>query len=585
MDDFAALQVRIDANADRFHANMNRTRAQFDRTAASVEARAARLDSRLATTGSRFGRSFQIGNVAQQFQDIAVQAQMGTSAAIIFAQQGPQIAGAFGPVGAVIGAIVAVVAVAGSAFLGMGENAESSQEQIDRLALSTGALDGGVRDLEQSAKAYADAISATATAQSSASNSIFADTKREFEAKKSLLELEIKRQQAVQAERTALLATVQGDIAARPDPTKATGSGRNRRGQQLWLERQLRDYEDALPELMDRRKRLEAEATLAEIAIQKAIKASEADFADLASSGSRAAGGGSKPREAADFTAAAQARIQALREEAAGIGLVGAELERLRARQQAARLGQDLLAKAGADGATVTEAHRVAILGLKVEYIQAADNVIRLKEAEDARLAALEKTEQATEAARQSFAQFSTGIAQAVANARSFEDAMRAVVGQLVAAGLQGLAGAGPFGSFLNALGGKGGSASLFDLFGAGPFAFGSFANGAAFKGGNVVPFASGGIVNGPTAFPMPGGMGLMGEAGKEAIMPLRRGADGRLGVAASGGGGGGGPVIHVDARGSTDPAAVQAAVRLAVAEALARVPAVNRDMKRRGTL
>lgn len=51
------------------------------------------------------------------------------------------------------------------------------------------------------------------------------------------------------------------------------------------------------------------------------------------------------------------------------------------------------------------------------------------------------------------------------------------------------------------------------------------------------MPFASGGIVNGPTKFPMRGGTGLMGEAGPEAIMPLARGADGRLGVRAAGGG------------------------------------------------
>jgi phage-related minor tail protein len=35
----------------------------------------------------------------------------------------------------------------------------------------------------------------------------------------------------------------------------------------------------------------------------------------------------------------------------------------------------------------------------------------------------------------------------------------------------------------------------------------------------------------------MRGGLGIMGEAGPEAIMPLRRGPDGRLGVAAAGGG------------------------------------------------
>ncbi|MDQ2089136.1 phage tail tape measure protein [Marimonas arenosa] len=63
------------------------------------------------------------------------------------------------------------------------------------------------------------------------------------------------------------------------------------------------------------------------------------------------------------------------------------------------------------------------------------------------------------------------------------------------------------------------------------------FKDGASFTQGRVVPFASGGVVGGPTYFPMRGGLGLMGEAGPEAIMPLSRGQDGRLGVRAEGGG------------------------------------------------
>lgn len=55
---------------------------------------------------------------------------------------------------------------------------------------------------------------------------------------------------------------------------------------------------------------------------------------------------------------------------------------------------------------------------------------------------------------------------------------------------------------------------------------------------GRVMPFAEGGVVAAPTYFPISGGMGLMGEAGAEAILPLKRGADGALGVAAEGGGG-----------------------------------------------
>ncbi|MET3926179.1 phage tail tape measure protein [Devosia sp. 2618] len=54
---------------------------------------------------------------------------------------------------------------------------------------------------------------------------------------------------------------------------------------------------------------------------------------------------------------------------------------------------------------------------------------------------------------------------------------------------------------------------------------------------GNVTPFAKGGVIATPSYFPMHGGLGLMGEAGAEAIMPLSRGPDGRLGVAGGGGG------------------------------------------------
>ena len=62
-------------------------------------------------------------------------------------------------------------------------------------------------------------------------------------------------------------------------------------------------------------------------------------------------------------------------------------------------------------------------------------------------------------------------------------------------------------------------------------------ADGNAFVNGQVQKYAYGGIVKRPTLFPMANGMGLMGEAGAEAILPLRRGANGKLGVQSSGGG------------------------------------------------
>ena len=81
----------------------------------------------------------------------------------------------------------------------------------------------------------------------------------------------------------------------------------------------------------------------------------------------------------------------------------------------------------------------------------------------------------------------------------------------------------------------KGGSnggyfAALVSLFG--------FAKGGAFgPGGNVMAFADGGVLTRATPFGMAGGrMGVAGEAGPEAVLPLRRGADGKLGVAGAGG-------------------------------------------------
>jgi len=71
------------------------------------------------------------------------------------------------------------------------------------------------------------------------------------------------------------------------------------------------------------------------------------------------------------------------------------------------------------------------------------------------------------------------------------------------------------------------------------PFADGGVLSaGTSPAGSGITPFASGGVVGGPMAFPMAGGnYGLMGEAGPEAIMPLKRGSDGKLGVKAEGAG------------------------------------------------
>jgi lambda family phage tail tape measure protein len=87
----------------------------------------------------------------------------------------------------------------------------------------------------------------------------------------------------------------------------------------------------------------------------------------------------------------------------------------------------------------------------------------------------------------------------------------------------------------------------VFDLFGIPKSAMGN-----VFAQNGIQKFARGGIVDRPTLFPFAKGVGLMGEAGPEAIMPLRRGRDGRLGVQAANGGGGVSVVVNVDASGTS---------------------------------
>ncbi|WP_018701251.1 phage tail tape measure protein [Amorphus coralli] len=72
---------------------------------------------------------------------------------------------------------------------------------------------------------------------------------------------------------------------------------------------------------------------------------------------------------------------------------------------------------------------------------------------------------------------------------------------------------------------------------GLGGSILGAAAAGAVKTAGNLLPFAEGGVIGAPATFPLGGGRtGLAGEAGPEAILPLSRGPDGRLGVSASGG-------------------------------------------------
>lgn len=162
---------------------------------------------------------------------------------------------------------------------------------------------------------------------------------------------------------------------------------------------------------------------------------------------------------------------------------------------------------------------------------------------------AMEKAKEDAETLKQTYVEIGEAIGNSIGSAledlifegKKFRDVMKALVGDIlrelfrvtvvkqIVSGLGSLAGGLSPGT---------GNLASSPPGGVGPIQQpGSFsANGNAFSGGRVIPFASGGaLVDRPTTFPMAGGnTGLMGEAGPEAIFPLKR-QGGKLGLDASG--------------------------------------------------
>lgn len=217
---------------------------------------------------------------------------------------------------------------------------------------------------------------------------------------------------------------------------------------------------------------------------------------------------------------AAQQQLSDAEFEATMIGKSASEQARLRAEymltQDAKRRGIDLNEKLAGQEKTYADLIR--------EQAEAIGQVVAAKELQ------IQKNEDLAQQEadlRQLGDSIKDSLLDAVLAADSFEDALAGVAKMLARAALEAaFFNTGPFAS------GSGGG-----LFG-GLFSaiFGSAKGNVFSGGGHVAAYANGGVVNGPTYFPMKGSKtGLMGEAGPEAIMPLTRMSNGRLGVASSG--------------------------------------------------
>jgi phage-related minor tail protein len=217
--------------------------------------------------------------------------------------------------------------------------------------------------------------------------------------------------------------------------------------------------------------------------------------------------------------------------------------------------------------------------------------------------------EQTASLAENAFGQVANGLMNGQKAGKVFEGVLKNIASQainmlgntLIRGLIGGATGAsgGP-GGILGLLGFGGGGAASNGVGDVGSLTAtgGLFANGGAFSQGNVIPFAKGGaftnsIVSSPTIFPFAKGTGLMGEAGPEAIMPLKRGPNGSLGVQMTGGGASASNVVSInnsyDFRGA-DPgsearmrAYVDRSNEMTRASTLAQIEKMNQDGRRYG--
>lgn len=257
--------------------------------------------------------------------------------------------------------------------------------------------------------------------------------------------------------------------------------------------------------------------------------------------GGRSAGAGFEA-EAARIVSGLEGQINAALERGQ-LALATSDTVRaqLGAAYAAQRAEQELAIAAQKAGTSATQEQIAAIRELGDLLGSAEVALVRQREAQEALEQAERGAARAAEDQARAVETIGNAFTNAIQQADSFGDALKNVGLQLLNLSIQGLFGAGPLGGALGelSLGGSGfGSDGLVPS-----------AKGNVFAGGRLVPFARGGVVSGPTTFPMAGNrIGLMGEAGPEAILPLARGADGSLGVR---GGGGVTLSVMVDARGA----------------------------------
>jgi len=487
-----------------------------------------RAASRAQQKSKRFA-SVGLQQVGYQVQDFAVQVQSGTNAFVAFGQQGSQLAGILGPGGAVLGAFIAI----GTALANVIYQTRKTGEELQSLGEIAKNLTEEIKSATDELEMFSRQI----------------ETVAELEAIRKLEQL------------NSQISEVQSKLQAMRGQGAAGLLGMGELNSELSLLIKQRDsIQDQLDRLAEKRARLEnVKAITSEIF----TVSNKIDFS-VAIQGATLLEARLKGAAQAAWAALQNTVESVERGRRVGRGrgtMAGPTAEEIQRNDPRAQLAYAPVfeppkarGSGGGGGSTVDPMEeynraRDALAGLVAQYDEGVAVAERLRDAQitvnEAVKAGVITTEQGQTAMQgyiQSLEQVDSPLKQIGQTLKdSLGDAFMSIVDGSKSAGdafrdmarlvlkqafelmvikpiLDGLFGGS----------GGGGAGILGKIFG--------FANGGAFMNGKVTPFADGGVVGSPTVFPMANGMGLMGEAGPEAIMPLKRGKNGKLGVEASGG-------------------------------------------------
>jgi hypothetical protein len=537
---------------------------QLNATQVKGAAPAKGMAGAIGNLGSSFkNNSSAIQNASFQLQDIVVQMEMGVPIARTLGQQLPQLLGGFGPLGAVVGLAAGALLSFGPALLGAATDTKTLQERIDELSDSVGALrdlSSEMASLDKLAEKYGDV-----------------DTQL-VQLLGHMREQQIMLAQSAAAEAVKQLADEYAVASGQMNLFKITGSGAaadiaKELGLTKWA---MIAFQNAIKDAQNATTFADQADALAKI--DDILARSTIAGGEFARSVTEAALQLRQIEAAANDSAAAVAKITALDPESGWLSGAISQAETLgmklwdAASAAAAALNATQSVKIGAGGRPDIPDNTESILEARIRMQRKQDadaeaaaragrSGPKLSPAEQDAKRLFEGTRTEAEKYAAELAKvnelyksgaidgdvYSRSVAKLAEEfdplAQLISDLSSTVENELNNAFASVLDGTKTLGEALLSFASNVLAKVAQDLFAqqfATPIAAGI--KGLFSEDGNVfdqrgfVPFAKGGVVSGPTIFPFANGTGLMGEAGPEAIMPLSRGSDGKLGVVAANG-------------------------------------------------